>query len=130
MLPFFILIGSFCINFSNAGGGGEKVLWEMQRIICEKYPHRKVVVYMSEQESIDKILEKTKVSKLIEFKAIFGIEISENVEFVKLKLGALTKPNLYPIFTLLGQSFGGLLLAFEAITKFIPEVMIGIANIM
>ena len=55
----------------------------------------------------------------------FNITIDpKKVEFIFLKRRNWVQAERYPCFTLLGQSLGSIILAFEAILKFQPDVYI------
>ena len=48
----------------------------------------------------------------------------KNLEFISLKCRYWLEANRYPHFTLLGQSFGSLIVALEACWKFLPDIYI------
>lgn len=51
----------------------------------------------------------------------FNIEIfNENLEFILLQKRHWVEAKKYPMFTLLGQSLGSIILGFEAIFKLVP----------
>lgn len=53
----------------------------------------------------------------------FNIEVDENrLEFVYLKQRKWIEAERYPVFTLLGQSLGSIILGFEALLKFQPDI--------
>ncbi len=54
----------------------------------------------------------------------FKINLNFDIQFVYLNQRKYILANLYPYFTLLGQSLGSILLAFEAINKCVPNVFI------
>lgn len=54
----------------------------------------------------------------------FNIHLPRPVRFIYLKHRLLVEASLYPHFTLLGQSIGSLLLGWEALTAFTPDLYI------
>jgi len=56
----------------------------------------------------------------------FDIELSpESLHFVFLKSRYLVEDATWPMFTLLGQSLGSMYLAWEAISKHLPDLFVG-----
>ncbi|KAI8116866.1 GDP-Man:Man(3)GlcNAc(2)-PP-Dol alpha-1,2-mannosyltransferase isoform X1 [Lucilia cuprina] len=102
--------------YCNAGGGGERVLWCAVRSIQAKYDNVKVVIYTGDIESSpSSILEKVN--------NVFNINLEkENITFVYLKFRHLVEAKRYPVFTLLGQSIGSMILGLEALVKFPPDI--------
>lgn len=112
----------YCVNvaffhpYCNAGGGGERVLWCAIQALQSKYSLIKVHVYTGDTDaSPEEILQKAKER--------FNLTLS-NVEFIYLHRRAWVEANRYPRFTLLGQSFGSMVLGFEALGSFVPDVYI------
>jgi len=59
-------------------------------------------------------------------KARFDITLApDSLHFVFLESRWLVEDRAWPRFTLLGQSLGSMYLAWEAISKFIPDLYIG-----
>ena len=54
----------------------------------------------------------------------FNIVLPRPVHFVFLRHRMLVEPNLFPHFTLLGQSIGSIFLGWEALTEFVPDLYI------
>lgn len=53
----------------------------------------------------------------------FNIQVNpERVEFVFLKQRKWVEAEKYPILTMLGQSLGSIVLGFEALLKFQPDI--------
>ncbi|PWN54360.1 EBP-domain-containing protein [Violaceomyces palustris] len=117
-----IVLGFFH-PYCNAGGGGERVLFEAiahhqrtdSRVVC--------IVYTGDVHkngggaTKEEIIEKCK--------ARFGIGISPaTVHFLPLKRRALVDDGYWKRFTLLGQSFGSMVMAAEAMGEMIPDVFI------
>ncbi|KTW29878.1 hypothetical protein T552_01082 [Pneumocystis carinii B80] len=112
-----IIVGFFH-PYCNAGGGGERVLWTAIKAIQSEYSHIICVVYTGDINSKkEEILKKTK--------EIFEIELDEKrIQFIYLYKRHYVSPERWPYVTLLGQSLGSLILAYEAINKCIPNIFI------
>lgn len=114
------MIIGFFHPYCNAGGGGERVLWtaiaclqrEERDAVCVVYTGD--VVSVSKEDMIDKV------------QARFGIELdSEMLLFVPLRRRYLVEDSTWPRFTLLGQSLGSVVLAYEAVSNgLIPDIWI------
>lgn len=105
--------------YCNAGGGGERVLWQAMHALQARYPLVRCVVYTGDTDaSANDILNKAQ--------SRFGISQSreEHVHFVYLNLRKWVEASRWPRFTLLGQSMGSMLLGTEALLKFCPDVYI------
>ena len=109
-----ITIGFFH-PYCNAGGGGERVLWCAIKALQTRYDFVKCVVYTGDvNDKPEDIIKRAKER--------FNIEISRYVHFVFLHQRLWVTSERYPIFTLLGQSIGSLVLGFEALFKFTPDI--------
>lgn len=103
--------------YCNAGGGGERVLWQAVAVTLRHSRDCRVVVYTGDRETSTEILGS--VSKR------FAIELDpKRVQFVKLSLRWLVDPAQWPVLTLLGQAIGSFILAIEAAWLFKPDVWI------
>ncbi|XP_004210538.2 GDP-Man:Man(3)GlcNAc(2)-PP-Dol alpha-1,2-mannosyltransferase [Hydra vulgaris] len=101
--------------YCNAGGGGERVLWCAIRALQNRYSFVKCVVYTGDIDSKpEDILKRAKER--------FNIEINSHVHFVYLHKRVWVTAELYPVLTLLGQSLGSIVLGFEALFKFTPNI--------
>lgn len=104
---------------SNAGGGGERVLWAAIRATQIKYPESLCVVYAGDCGNV------TKAQIVDKVKERFAITLeAERLYFVHLTQIRLVQAQLYPHFTLLGQSLGSLVLALDAFHGLVPDVFI------
>lgn len=136
---------------SNAGGGGERVLWTAIAYIQRTDPETISVVYSGDKNATkEEILDKVKVCQaclshicprrvwsganvgdhflkdFTLFKARFAISLSpELVHFVFLESRRYVEDSTWPRFTLLGQSLGSMYLVWEAMGKLIPDLYIG-----
>jgi len=95
---------AFFHPYCDAGGGGERVLWEAISAISEKYPTRQIFIYTGDEASSKEILSRAE--------SRFNIKI-ENVTFIHLKYRWMVEASTWPSFTLAGQSAGSIFLAFE-----------------
>ncbi|KAK3100095.1 hypothetical protein FSP39_014700 [Pinctada imbricata] len=105
--------------YCNAGGGGERVLWVAVRSIQRKYPDVRCVIYTGDTDSSGENI-------LLKARQRFNIVLPHpgNVEFIFLKRRGMVEAEKYPIFTLLGQSLGSMVLGVEAILSFVPDIYI------
>lgn len=111
-----IVVGFFH-PYCNAGGGGERVLWQSIRALQNRYNFIRCVVYTGDRADKNAIL--SKVQKR------FGIDLTRTgVDFVFLKSRGCVEAEKYPRFTLLLQSIGSMFLGLEAFVKFVPDVYI------
>lgn len=111
-----VVVGFFH-PYCNAGGGGERVLWTGIRALQKRYNFVRCVVYTGDPYvSGEEILRKARQR--------FNICLPEPVEFVFLKKRRWVEASMYPYFTLLGQSFGSMLLAWEALNCYLPDIFL------
>lgn len=101
--------------YCNAGGGGERVLWCAVQAIQKKYPNVRCIVYTGDCDA-------TSEEILANAEKTFNIKLPRKVEFVHLKKRNWVEAHCYPYFTLLGQSFGSMVLGYEAFSNLIPDV--------
>lgn len=104
--------------YCNAGGGGEKVLWQAVQATLDYNPKNKVVIYTGDKESsVDEILRNV-VKR-------FDIDFDKSrVDFKFLKRRALVDPKTWPFLTLLGQAVGSVVLAYEATKLYKPDIWV------
>ncbi|EAS33000.3 alpha-1,2-mannosyltransferase [Coccidioides immitis RS] len=104
--------------FCNAGGGGERVLWAAVRATQKRWPKAICVIYTGDQD-----VDKATMLKNIERR--FNIQLHPpTVVFCYLSTRKYVLSNTYPHFTLLGQSLGSLVLAYDAFTNLVPDVFV------
>ncbi|XP_014230466.1 GDP-Man:Man(3)GlcNAc(2)-PP-Dol alpha-1,2-mannosyltransferase [Trichogramma pretiosum] len=102
--------------YCNAGGGGERVLWAGVKALQSKYENVKIYIYTGDLDADH--------GKIIgNAEKIFNIKV-ENVNFVYLFQRKWVESDMYPYFTLLGQSLGSVWLGYEALCKFQPDIYI------
>ncbi|XP_062258218.1 GDP-Man:Man(3)GlcNAc(2)-PP-Dol alpha-1,2-mannosyltransferase-like isoform X2 [Platichthys flesus] len=101
----------------SAGGGGERVLWSSLRVLMLRFPDVSFVVYAADQGvAAEQILEGVRQR--------FSVTLPRPITFIFLRHGALVEATSYPHFTLLGQSAGSMLLGWEALTAFVPDLYV------
>eukprot|EP00298_Acanthocystis_sp_HF-20_P002103 c12561_g1_i2.p1 GENE.c12561_g1_i2~~c12561_g1_i2.p1 ORF type:complete len:482 (+),score=157.99 c12561_g1_i2:26-1471(+) len=108
---------AFFHPFCNDGGGGERVLWCAIKGLEKQYSTKvECYIYSGENKSSQEILSCVKRQ--------FDITFSNKINFIDIKSRPLLNPSLYPAFTLLGQTIGGLFCALECLLKFQPDIFI------
>ncbi|CAE7903072.1 Alg11 [Symbiodinium necroappetens] len=109
---------AFFHPYANAGGGGERVLWCCIRSVQQNHPGVACVVYTGDTDVTAAGLLETAQQR-------FGLTINAaGVHFVFLTKRHWVEASSWPRFTLIGQSLGSLVLGWEAICQFQPDVYI------
>ena len=111
-----VVVGFFH-PYCNAGGGGERVLWCGIRALQRRYEFVHCVVYTGDLEASPEEITARAFER-------FNIELERPVSFIYLTKRRWVEADMWPYFTLLGQSLGSMLLGFEALWKFVPDVCI------
>lgn len=99
--------------YCNAGGGGEKVLWVALCALQERYPDAEFYIYTGD-------IEATPVEILSKVDKALNVKLQREVKFVYLNKRKWVEADMYPYFTLLGQSLGSIYLGFEALNQLNP----------
>jgi alpha-1,2-mannosyltransferase len=109
---------AFFHPFCNAGGGGERVLFAAILATQHQYPRALCVVYTGDHDaSRDQIL--------LNARNRFNIDLNPaRVVFLYLTTREFVLANKWPYFTLLGQSFGSLILGWDALNLLAPDIYI------
>lgn len=112
-----VVVGFFH-PYCNAGGGGERVLWQSISALQKRYSFIKCIIYtgFDSQTNSAQILKKVQDQ--------LGIILCDRVEFVELYRRRWVEPRCWPRLTILGQSFGSVVLGLEALLKFAPHVFV------
>ncbi|KAF8955260.1 mannosyltransferase [Flammula alnicola] len=111
-------IVGFFHPYCNAGGGGERVLWTAIAAMQRTDPDIISVVYSGD-------IDATKDEIISKVKARFDITLDpKSLHFVFLQSRRLVEDSTWPRFTLLGQSLGSMYLAWESMSKLIPDLYI------
>jgi alpha-1,2-mannosyltransferase len=121
---------------SNAGGGGERVLWAAIRATQKRWPNAKCVVYTGDHD-VDKaaILARVKVcyysllwrvsTNGLTNQNRFNIHLyPPTVTFLYLTTRSWVLASSWPHFTLLGQSFGSIILTWDAFSLLTPDIFV------
>ncbi|KHN99215.1 alpha-1,2-mannosyltransferase alg11 [Metarhizium album ARSEF 1941] len=104
--------------FCNAGGGGERVLWAAIRATQDRWPKAKCVVYTGDHNV-------TKDAILHRVESRFNIRLHPpTVQFLYLSKRHWVLASSWPHFTLLGQSLGSMILAWDAFSLLVPDIFI------
>ncbi|SOV05122.1 related to ALG11 - required for asparagine-linked glycosylation [Ustilago sp. UG-2017a] len=116
--PKRTIIGFFH-PYCNAGGGGERVLYEAISLHLSLDPNVVVVIYTGDFPAASKEQILAKAS------ARFGISIDSNrITLIPLVRRWMVQDTAWSCFTLLGQSYGSVWLAFEAMSQLVPDVWV------
>ncbi|KAG9204470.1 asparagine-linked glycosylation protein [Epicoccum nigrum] len=111
-------IVGFFHPFCNAGGGGERVLWAAIRATQKRWPKAICVVYTGDHD-----VDKAAILKRV--KDRFNIQLHPpTVHFLYLTTRHWVLASTWPRFTLLGQSLGSLVLAYDAFSLLVPDVFV------
>ncbi|KAJ5647670.1 hypothetical protein N7490_004042 [Penicillium lividum] len=104
--------------FCNAGGGGERVLWEAVRATQKRWPKAVCVIYTGDHEA-------NKATMLERVENRFNIQLhAPTVVLLYLTTRKYVVSSSYPYMTLLGQSLGSLVVAYDAFTLLVPDVFV------
>ncbi|KAG9237297.1 putative GDP-Man:Man(3)GlcNAc(2)-PP-Dol alpha-1,2-mannosyltransferase [Amylocarpus encephaloides] len=111
-------IVGFFHPFCNAGGGGERVLWAAIRATQKRWPKAKCIVYTGDHD-----VDKSAI--LARVKNRFNIYLyPPTVNFLYLTTRSWVLASSWPQFTLLGQSLGSLVLAWDAFSLLPPDIFV------
>jgi len=102
----------------NAGGGGEKVLWCMVQALMKEYSpnNLEIAIYTGGDAPDEEILKKAEDR--------FLTKLPYKPLFVRLDRDRIIDPDLYPVFTMLGQIIGTNVLAANALSKYVPDYFV------
>ncbi|KIW31381.1 uncharacterized protein PV07_03034 [Cladophialophora immunda] len=104
--------------FCNAGGGGERVLWAAIAATQRRWPNAICAVYTGDHD-IDRAVVVATVRNR------FGITLQEHsLVFLYLSSRRFVLASTYPHLTLLGQSLGSLILAYDAFQLLVPDIFV------
>lgn len=107
-------------------GPSERVSWKIFAEISKsitfglrfRYKKAKILVYTGDTDATPKqIISKCRNNFNIHFDP-------ERIEFVFLTQRKWVEAEKYPVMTMLGQSLGSIVLGFEALLKFQPDIFI------
>lgn len=114
-------IYGFFHPYCNAGGGGERVLWQAVHDTLNESEHNIVAIYTG-----DTIHGETTELDIVEnVKKRFNLHLKyERLVLVHLTRRQLVDGKYWKNFTLLGQAFGSVVLAYEAMKSLPPDIFI------
>ncbi|KAK4454937.1 hypothetical protein QBC34DRAFT_391078 [Podospora aff. communis PSN243] len=111
-------IVGFFHPFCNAGGGGERVLWAAIRATQNRWPKAKCVVYTGDHDA-------NKDTILYRVETRFNIHLHPpTVTFLYLSTRRWVLASTWPHFTLLGQSLGSIIMAWDAFSLLVPDIFV------
>ncbi|XP_015916483.3 GDP-Man:Man(3)GlcNAc(2)-PP-Dol alpha-1,2-mannosyltransferase isoform X1 [Parasteatoda tepidariorum] len=102
--------------YCNAGGGGERVLWAAVRAIQKQFKDMQCVIYSGDDVNDDEVINNVQLR--------FNIKLIRDVKIIHLRSRGFVEAKYYPYFTLLLQSMGSMVLGFEALSNFVPDIYI------
>ncbi|KAK2763891.1 asparagine-linked glycosylation protein [Arachnomyces sp. PD_36] len=104
--------------FCNAGGGGERVLWAAVRATQKRWPKAICAIYTGDHEA-------DKATMLERVENRFNIRLHHpTVVLLYLSTRNYVLSSTYPHLTLLGQSLGSLVLAYDAFSLLVPDIFV------
>ncbi|OAA57480.1 alpha-mannosyltransferase [Niveomyces insectorum RCEF 264] len=111
-------IVGFFHPFCNAGGGGERVLWAAIRATQQRWPKAKCVVYTGDHDVHKDVI-------LARVRDRFNIHLHPpTVSFLYLTTRRWVLASTWPHFTLAGQSFGSIIMAWDALSLLVPDIFV------
>jgi len=104
--------------FCNAGGGGERVLWAAVKATQRRWPRAICAIYTGDHDV-------TKAAMLERVETRFNIELyPPNVVLLYLTTRKYLLGSTYPYLTLMAQSLGSLIVAYDAFNLLVPDIFI------
>ncbi|APA12104.1 hypothetical protein sscle_09g068740 [Sclerotinia sclerotiorum 1980 UF-70] len=111
-------IVGFFHPFCNAGGGGERVLWAAILATQKRWPNAKCIVYTGDHD-----VDKSQI--IARVKDRFNIQLHPpTITFLYLTTRHWVLASTWPHFTLLGQSIGSVILAWDAFSLVVPDIFV------
>ena len=105
--------------YCNAGGGGERVLWQLIDVINHISTHIKCIVYTGDTEvTSDQLLYNAENQFNLRYSK------SNKPSFIYLTQRHWVEASRYPYFTMLFQSLGSLILCINALHQYTPDIYI------
>ncbi|ANZ77004.1 BA75_03960T0 [Komagataella pastoris] len=114
------IIFGFFHPFCNAGGGGERVLWQGVKTTLEVDGNNICLIYTGDLVTGDEVLDNVARN----FGISFTDEERTKVVFIHLYKRKYVEAQYWPRLTLAGQAFGSILLTLEALQKVVPDVWV------
>ncbi|XXQ29727.1 GDP-Man:Man(3)GlcNAc(2)-PP-Dol alpha-1,2-mannosyltransferase [Plasmodiophora brassicae] len=110
---------AFFHPFCAGAGGGERVLWHCIKALQARYSSSiSITIYCADDHTTtaDRILAQAQ--------RCFGLDPLSRITFVPVRGWKLIDPSIYPVLTLLLQSLGSVVLAFECLVRHRPGTFI------
>lgn len=107
---------AFFHPYANAGGGGERVLWQSVKCLQANYPNYNYYIYTGDLINEEQLILNVERS--------FKIKLLKPIKCIQIKSRFVIEAKNYKVFTLLGQSLSSIILAIEALFKLNPLVVI------
>ena len=107
---------AFFHPYANAGGGGERVLWQSVRCLQETYPNYDYYIYTGDQIDEQQLVANVERS--------FKIRLLKPIKCVRIRTRCLVEAKYYKVFTLISQSLASIVLAIECLVKLNPLIVI------
>ena len=119
-------------HHSNAGGGGERVLWLAIHALVSLQTKKKKKTKQKQQRPLHVLIytgdvEVPDAAILQRAEAHFGVHLTNlplPLSFVKVPGRQWLEAARYPVLTMLGQSAGSMLLALVCLLYFLPDVWV------
>ncbi|CAM9145952.1 unnamed protein product [Phaeothamnion confervicola] len=114
------VIVAFMHPYCDGGGGGERVLWQAVHALTVTSLMRRrpvhILIYANDRSKPDKVLRRVQER--------FGIAppVGVPLEFVRVRSWRLLRASNYPVFTMLGEALGSVILSAEALWRATPDV--------
>lgn len=107
--------------YCNNRSGSERILWTAIESIIKKYKHDiQIIIYIGDNDSTpEEILQSAK--------KYFDIDLNayqSSITFIYLHTRFLLEEKNYKILSLLGSNLGSIIVGFEALIRFIPDIYI------
>ncbi|KAH8963959.1 hypothetical protein BDL97_04G038200 [Sphagnum fallax] len=102
--------------FTNDGGGGERVLWCAVRAVQEMATDLPIAIYTGDPA--------TPESLALRALDRFGVKLLQPIRVVRLQRRKWVEARSYPRLTLIGQSLGSMVLAWEALSAVKPLLFV------
>lgn len=106
---------AFFHPYANAGGGGERVLWQSVRCLQVNYPDYDYYILTGDKINDQQLIDNVERS--------FKIKLIKPIKCVQIKTRFLVEAKYYKVFTLLAQSLASIILAIECMTKLNPVIV-------
>ena len=107
---------AFFHPYANAGGGGERVLWQSVRCLQANYPDYDYFIYTGDQIDEQQLIANVERS--------FKIKLIKPIKCKRILSRWLVEAKYYKAFTLLLQSLASIVLAIECLFRLKPLVVI------